>query len=257
MSDLALALRQVRYENKSFWRNPASAFFTFAFPLMFLVIFNTLLGNETINVGGHEVSQSTYYVPSIATFSVISACYTNIAITVAFLRDQGILKRKRGTPLPIWALLAGRVVHATLMAILLVAIVSAAGVLFYDVSLPDNTMPAFIVTLAIGAASFCALGLAIANFTPNAEAAPAVVNWIILPLLFLSGTFFPLGGAPQWLTRVADFFPVRPCLVPMLTAFNPFPPGSGFQWDDLVIVAVWGVVGLVVGIRFFSSEPRK
>src|SRR5881296_3972844 len=100
MSDLALTLRQVRYTNKAFWRNPASAFFTFAFPLMFLVIFTSLLGNGTVPLGGVEVRQSTYYVAGMAAFSVITACYTNIAMSVTFTRDTGILKRIRGTPLP-------------------------------------------------------------------------------------------------------------------------------------------------------------
>jgi ABC-2 type transport system permease protein len=257
VSSTGVLARQVRYTNLAFWRNPASAFFTFAFPLMFLVIFNLLFGNNTTNVGGHQVSGSTFYVPAIAAFSVITACYTNIAITVSFMRDEGILKRKRGTPLPIWAFLLGRIVHATLMAILLVAIVAAAGVLFYNVSLPGHTMAAFIVTLAIGAAAFCSLGLAIANFVPNAEAAPAVVNAIILPLLFISDVFIPLPPNPKWLITFSNLFPVKHYSVAMQTAFSPFTTGSGFKWHDLAIVGVWGLAALIIAIRFFSPEPRK
>src|SRR5205823_9024843 len=100
MSDAGLTLRQVRYTNKAFWRNPASAFFTFTFPLMFLVIFTALLGNGHLQLGGHRVSQSTYYVAEMGAFAVISACYTNIAIGLTFLRDSGVLKRLHGTPLP-------------------------------------------------------------------------------------------------------------------------------------------------------------
>src|SRR5207302_2749138 len=100
VSDVVLTLRQLTYTNRAFWRNPASAFFTFAFPLMFLVIFTSLLGNGTVRLGGIEVNQATYYVAGMAAFSVISACYTNIAISVSFNRDAGILKRVRGTPLP-------------------------------------------------------------------------------------------------------------------------------------------------------------
>ena len=101
MSELALTARQVRYTNKAFWRNPAAAFFTFVFPLMFLVIFATLLGSGTVTLeSGREFNQSTYYVASMAAFSVITACYTNLAIGVTFQRDAGILKRTRGTPLP-------------------------------------------------------------------------------------------------------------------------------------------------------------
>src|SRR5687767_15934584 len=119
MSTVALTLKQLTYENKSFWRNPASAFFTFAFPLMFLVIFNLIFGNNDMGPKGQEVSGSTFYVPAIAAFSVISACYTNIAIGVTFLRDEGVLKRVRGTPIPPLSYLVARMLHSTLLAVLL------------------------------------------------------------------------------------------------------------------------------------------
>ena len=102
MNAFALALRQVKYENTAFWRNPVAAFFTFVFPLMFLVIFNLLFGNDKLELPGGTAHTSTFYVPAIAALSVISACYTNVAISVALSRDQGLLKRTRGTPLPAW-----------------------------------------------------------------------------------------------------------------------------------------------------------
>jgi len=136
MSDLGLAVRQVRYTNKAFWRNPASVFFTFAFPLMFLVIFTALFGNNTQQIFGRQVSTSTFYVASIAAFSIITATYTNLAISVTFQRDAGILKRTRGTPLPSWAYLFGRIVHAVIVAIILVAIVAAFGAASDDLDGP-------------------------------------------------------------------------------------------------------------------------
>ena len=96
-----LTLSQVRYVNKAFWRNPSSAFFTFAFPLMFLVIFTALLGHFTLHLGSLSVKSSTYYVAAMATFGVITACYMNMAISITFQRDAGVLKRMDGTPLPV------------------------------------------------------------------------------------------------------------------------------------------------------------
>jgi ABC-2 type transport system permease protein len=257
MSALALAFRQVRYENKAFWRNPPAAFFTFAFPLMFLFIFTVIFGNSEVTLLGRTTRASTFYVPAIAAFSVISACYTNVAMSVTFSRDEGILKRKRGTPLPGWSYLAGRVLHSCLVALLLVVIVSAAGVLFFGVDLPTQTMPAFVLTLIVGAAAFCSLGLALTAAIPNAHAAPAIVNGSILPLLFISDIFIPLEDAPGWLTTVADLFPIRHYAHAMLAAFNPFETGLGLKTTDLAIVALWGIAGLVLAISFFSWEPRK
>jgi len=251
-----MILRQVRWENRSFWRNPAAAFFTFVFPLMFLVIFTLLFGNEEVEYFGRQTTTVSFYVPAIAAFSVITACYTNLAMSIAFSRDQGVLKRKRGTPLPAAAFLLGRVIHSTLMAVLLVAIVTAFGAVFYDVAVPTRTLPAFVVTLVAGAAAFCSLGLAVTSFIPNADAAPAVVNGSILPLLFISDVFIPDEQAPEWLRTFASLFPVKHYSEAMQHAFHA-PTGAGFRWFDIAVVAAWGVAALLYAARSFSWEPRR
>jgi ABC-2 type transport system permease protein len=263
MSDLALALRQVRFTNKAFWRNPASAGFTFAFPLMFLVIFTALFGNDTICLnpalrpcpGGLEINTSTFYVSAIAAFSIITATYTNLAISVAFNRDAGVLKRVRGTPLPSWAYMFGRIVHAILVAALLVIIVVAFGTL-YHAKVPSRTLPAFVTTIVVGAASFSALGLALTSVIPNADAAPAVVNFSILPLLFLSDIFIPIQDPNAWYVKVAQVFPVYHFSQAMKNAYFT-PTGAGWRAGDLVVIGAWGVAGVILAILFFSWEPRR
>jgi ABC-2 type transport system permease protein len=258
MSTFALALRQVRFENKSFWRNPAVAFFTFVLPLIFLVILNALLGDDTTTVEGGEVDLSTFYVPAMAALSIVNACYTNIVMTVSIARDEGLLKRVRGTPLPGWAYIFGRVVHATLIAILLVVIVIAFGAVFYGVDVPTTTMPAFIVTITLAAATFCALGLAVSAFVPNAQAASAIANATVLPILFISDVFVPLGeDPPAWIDILSNIFPVRHLSEACITAFNPYTTGSGFEWGDLAVIAAWGVIGAAVAVRYFTWEPRR
>jgi ABC-2 type transport system permease protein len=190
----------------------------------------------------------------MAAFSVITACYTNIAIGVSFERDGGILKRTRGTPLPEWAFLGARVIHAVFISILLVAICAAFGALFYDATIPSGAaLGEFLVMLIVGAASFSALGLAITPLIPNADASPAIVNASILPLLFLSGIFIPLGDdAPTWIQWVGRIFPVRHFADGMQAAFLGLP----FSWNDVVVVAAWGLAGLLIAARYFSWEPK-
>ncbi|MHB1500631.1 MAG: ABC transporter permease [Candidatus Dormibacteria bacterium] len=254
MTTIGLALTQVRYVNKAFWRNPAAAFFTFAFPLMFLVIFTALLGHGTLRIGGRLVHESTYYVAAMATFAVISACYNNIAIGVTFQRDAGILKRTNGTPLPAVAYLGARVAHALLVAVLLVVITAAFGAALYGADLPTGmALLRFVVVLVVGAASFSALGFAVTALIPNADASPAIVNASILPLLFLSGIFIPLGdNAPAWMLWIARVFPVRHFAEGMQAGFL----GTGFHWTDVAIVAAWGAGGLLLAARYFSWQPR-
>jgi len=248
MSGIGLTLRQVRYENLAFWRNPAAAFFTFVFPLLFMVIFNVLFG------GGEDGGR--FFTPAIIVFSVITATFTNIAMSLTMARDEGILKRIRGTPLPAWAYLGGRILHAAGVALLLVVIVAAFGAVFYGVPVPWAQLPALLVTLLLGAATFCALGLAVSAFVPNADAAPAVVNAAILPLLFISNVFIPLQNAPEWIDVVSEIFPVRHFADAMLRIYDVNTVGAGFSNGDLAVMAIWGVIGLFVAARFFSWEPR-
>jgi len=255
MTTLRLTGVQLRYVNKAFWRNPASAFFTFAFPLIFLVIFTALLGHYTVQIGTRTINTSTYYVPAMAAFSVISACFNNIAIAVAFQREDGILKRAHGTPLPGASFLGGRILHAMLVAVLLVIITAAFGRVVYTVDIPTGLRLAeFIVALLIGAAAFCALGLAATSLIPNSDAAAPVVNAIILPLEFLSGIFIAFSNnTPAWILWVARVFPIRHFVLSMQAAFLGLP----FSWTNVLIVAAWGVAGMLLAIRFFSWEPRQ
>ena len=254
MSTATLTLSQARYVNKAFWRNPASAFFTFAFPLMFLVIFTALLGHGQVPIGGRLVHQSTYYVAAMASFAVITACYNNIAIGLTFQRDAGVLKRTNGTPLPAVAYLAARVLHALLIAVLLVAITAVFGKLAYQAEIPTGaTLGRFAVMLVVGSAAFCALGFAVTAIIPNADAAAPIVNATILPLLFLSGIFIPLGdNTPAWITWTARIFPVKHFADGLQAGFL----GTAFHWTDVLIVAAWGVAGMAAATRFFSWEPR-
>jgi ABC-2 type transport system permease protein len=256
VSDVRLALRQVGYTNKAFWRNPASAFFTFAFPLLFLVIFTALFGNDKGTIAGQVVTGASFYVPGMATFGVITACYSNIAMSVTFNRDAGVLKRVRGTPLPGRLYLVGRVVHAMLVATLLVAICGAFGKVFYDAVVPAGwDVARLLVALVVGGASFAALGLACTTVVPNADAAPAIVNATILPILFLSDVFINTNDAPGWVLWVGKIFPVKHFAELLQSTF--LPRVVAWNWTNVLIVAAWGLFGLVVAVRRFRWEPSR
>lgn len=155
-----------------------------------------------------------------------------------------------------------------IIAFILVAITVAFGIVFYSADVPTGVpLLQLILTLIVGGLSFAALALALTAVIPNADASPAVVNASILPLLFLSGIFIPLGDdAPEWIKAVSNIFPVRHFFDAMANGFLgnltvSTPTGAmrayPFEWSDVVIVAVWGVAGLILAARFFSWEPRK
>ena len=139
---------QLVYDNRSFWRNPAAAFFTFAFPLIFLVVFTSMFGNDVINTpSGMSASGSTSYIPAIITLSVINSSYTGLAMQVTVLRDSGFLKRVYGTPLPVWLFLGSKIIHLTIVGLILIVIVTLFGWLFYGVTLPSNTLVSAVCSI--------------------------------------------------------------------------------------------------------------
>jgi ABC-2 type transport system permease protein len=230
-----LAWHQFRFDQKTFWRNPAAVFFTVMLPVIFMLIFNLIFGNEDIDELG--INTSTYYVPAIVTLGVISATMQSLAVSLTVDRENGVLKRGRGTPLPSW-------------------VVTAIGALLWGVDVPWDRLPAVFVTLAIGAAAFCCLGVAITAAIPSEDAAAPITNFAVLPLYFLSGVFIPETEIPDGVLNVADAFPVRHFFQAFFSAFDPTTAGSGFEWGDLAIVAAWGALGLVLALRFFRWTPR-
>jgi len=256
MSTIGLTLHQFRYDQKVFWRNPASVFFTVMLPVIFLFIFATIFGNDTIDARG-GIKTTTYYVPAIVSLAVISATMQSLAINLAQDRERGLLKRVRGTPLPAPIFVAGRVGNSLVVSLLLLVLVSVIGKLVYGVSLPDQTIPAVLLTLIVGAFSFCCLGFALTAAIPSEDAAPAIANATILPLYFISGIFIPDSEIPQGVLNFADIFPIRHFFEAFFSAWDPNTVGNGIEWGDLGIVLAWGVAGLLVALRFFSWEPRR
>jgi hypothetical protein len=145
--DLGLALWQVRYEQRAFWRNRARAFFAFLMPIMFLLIFGSIYHGQ--RTGSENIPYDDYFVPGILTYGVIATTFINIAISTAILRDNGVLKRMRGTPLPRWTYIAGRVGSATVTTLEMTVLTLVIGWLGYGVHLRGSTLPGLLIALAL------------------------------------------------------------------------------------------------------------
>jgi ABC-2 type transport system permease protein len=187
-------------------------------------------------IGGRLVTGLQYYSSTIVAVSGMAACYAQLAVTLSLRRQEGILKRLRGTPLPAWAMFVGLVAHCIMISLIDAELIVGMGLL-YGVPMPGH-WAAIIVTLVIGAAAFCALGVAVASLISNAEAAPAVVQFIFFPLVFISGTYFLITS--RFLNDLAGVFPVRPFNQALL---NPFALDRGFAGRQLLVLAIWGGSG--------------
>jgi ABC-2 type transport system permease protein len=251
---MSLVLHQFRYDQKTFWRNPASVFFTVAFPVVLLLIFATVFGDQTVDVRG-GIKTTTYYVPAIITLSVISATMQSLAMSLVIAREDGRLKRGRGTPMPSWVFIAGRVGNSIVVALMMLVLLAAIGRLAYGVGIPWDRLPAIVLTLVVAAASFCCLGIALTAAIPSQDAAAPIVNALLLPLYFLSGVFIPDDQLPSGVIHFADAFPIRHFFEAFFDAY--VPGGAAVSWDNLAVVAIWGMVGLLLAVRYFRWTPRS
>jgi len=257
MTGVALVRHQFRYDLLSFARNGQSRFFTLALPVIFLLIFASVLGNGDVTIGPHQtVKQTTYYVPGIVALGVISSAFANLVAAVTIQRESGILKRRRSTPLPTWVLIAGRALTATVISLLIAALLIAIGKVLYGVSLPARHIPAVLIAIVVGSLSFCCLGYAMVSVVSNEDAAAPVTQAVILPLYFISGIFFPQDQIPGWLVNVANVFPIRHLQQALLAAFNPAAAGSAIEVGHLAVLAAWGVAGAAFAFWRFAWVPR-
>ena len=253
-SAAALVWSYLRYENRTFWRSPIAAFFTIIFPLLFLVLLSSLVGNEEIpDSGGLRVAQ--FLTPAIAAFAATTASFTSLAIGVVIERDDGLLKRARGTPLAPWMYMAARIGSTVWVALVSVALMITVGAVFFGVQLVARTAPAAVLTIMVGIGCFAAMGLAVVSLAPSQGATQALTNAIILPLAFISD-IFAIGPLPPWLERIGWFFPLKHFVNALADTFDPFSTGPQVSWDHLAVMAAWGLAGAAVALHFFRWEPR-
>jgi ABC-2 type transport system permease protein len=252
-----LLLDQVGYQARVFRRVPIAAFFSLVFPLMLLVLFELILSGQDFSVGGSaDVSAAQFYTPGLAVFAAASATYTNLAVSVPIARDEGILKRVRGTPMPPWIYLAGHIGNAIVIAAMGVTAMLVLGVIAYGVEVRIEAVPALVLTFVVGTGAFASLGMAVAAVAPSGSGAPAVANGTLLPVAFISNVFVPLDDPPRWLDVLGWILPLKPFVEAFSVGFDPSASGPAPDWAALAVVVVWGVAGIAVALRFFRWEPR-
>ena len=258
-SSIALLVRQIRAQLTQFVRIPVALFFTILMPLGMLLLFNSLFAGNAATVEGPngEWPLQQFYVGSLAAFTAVSGTFTNLANMIPDRRENGIMKRWRGTPLPRWAYIGGFVGSGIVVALGGLLIMLGVGVVFYGTDIEAAKLPAAAVTFFVGTTSFAALGAAVGGLIRKPDAAPAVANGLILPLAFISNTFVAVDESemPKWLDVVSSIFPLRPFVASMQSAFNPTVDAPAFNWSNLGVLAAWGLVGVLLAWRFFKWEP--
>jgi len=244
---LALTWRQYRLERRMFWRNPSAAFFNFALPLLFLAGAGAALSSNQ-----HQLDR---LVPMIAGMSVMSTTFTALAYNIVFLRERGVLKRVRGTPLPTISYFGGVAANAVTNTALQIAIIVLCGRVFFGIGWPPH-WGALVVFVLIGVVAFAALGVAFAHAIPNFESTAAYVNAVFLPVVAISFYAFDSSSAPGFVYTIADALPLKP-LIDGLSSAMVAGGSLGNSLDGLAVIALWGLFGLYFAVRGFSWESSR
>jgi ABC-2 type transport system permease protein len=246
-SALVLTWRQYRLERRMFWRNPSAAFFNFLLPLILLALVGGLASNDqkALNV----------IVPGIAGMSILSTTFTALAFNITQLREMGVLKRIRGTPLPTGAYLGGVAANAVTNAAVQIALVVLAGRAFFGIGWPKDWIELVVFTTA-GVACFAALGVAFSHVIPNFDSAPAYVNAVFLPVILISGVFFDADRAPKLVRDIAEALPLK-YVIDGLSGAMVTGKGLADNLTALAVVLLWGALGVFLAVRGFSWEARR
>ena len=245
MSGALLAWRQFRFERRLFWRNPSAAFFNFMLPLAFLLLVASVFAR-----GDRE--QLDVLVPGIAGMAVMSTTFTALALNITFLREQGILKRMRGTPVPAASYLGGLLASAVMNAAVQVLLVVAIGHWVYGLPWPREPL-ALAAFTALGVLAFGALGVAFSHAIPNFDSAPAYVNAVFLPAIFISGVFYSASGLPAPLATLAAVLPLKHVIDGLAGAILTGQGPLELPVATLTLL-VWAGAGLALAVWSFRWE---
>lgn len=250
----ALVRDQVGYATRAMWRSRVVLVFTFILPLLWLVVIGLMAGNDAVDESsGVRVMQ--FATPMAVVLSLLLTAYPPVAHNLALAREGQILKRVRGTPVPMWAYLLGRVGAAVTLSAAAIVVMLALGVVAYGVQIQTETLAATIVTLGFGIACLAALGLAVGALASSGTMAQTFAIASAMVVAFLSGLMTFGLTPPAWMDSVGSFFPVRYLLEPLQDQFNPFLEGGRWDLTALVVLAAWGVAAVVVAAWGLRRQP--
>jgi ABC-2 type transport system permease protein len=247
---VSLLLHQLRVEQLVFWRNRESAFFIFVFPLVLFLLLGSVYDGT---IDGYRASD--LLLVGMLGYGAANTAFAGLAILLVFRREMGLLKRIRSTPLPA-ATYLGAVLGSMLIVFVLQAVaLFVLGVLLFDADGPQS-VGSLVLALLVGTVAFAGIGLGAAALMRSADGASAVVNLILLPMAFVSGSFVPVQEYPQWLQDVGEVLPLKH-LITLVTDVYLDSDGVWTHPASIAVVLAWGTAGLVVASRRFGWSPRE
>ncbi|MGH2864528.1 MAG: ABC transporter permease, partial [Solirubrobacteraceae bacterium] len=252
---LASLAHQVRYDVRASLRNPRARFFTFFFPIVLLVIFTGVFGHGSTTIDGSHVKLSRFYVPGILAMSIVVASYANLVISIATLRESGVLKRRRATPVAPALLIAGQAISTVVIVAIMTTLLLVIGKLAYGVGIAPAALAAIACTAAVATLAFACIGYAVSGLIGSPDAAQPIVQATTLPLWFISGVFIPTSSLDGTLRTLGRLFPVEHLSASLQRASVHASFSGAVSAGDLLVLAAWGLAAGAFAAWRFSWLP--
>ncbi|PWU44802.1 ABC transporter [Micromonospora globispora] len=257
----ALVLRQGRLEITQFLRSRESVVFTIGFPVIMVLVFASIFGNEI----APGVRYTQYFITGMIATGLMMVSFQNLGIWIPIERDRGVLKRYRGTPMPKWVYFAGKVIMVVAIGIAETALLLAVSVALFDLQLPSTAGRwltfGWVSLLGVTACTLC--GIAISSLARTARSGSAVVTPVALVLQFISGVFILFTELPSWMQQVAALFPLKWMCQGLRAVFLPESfgaqePGGSFELGRVALVlGLWCVIGLMLCLATFRWTTKR
>jgi len=251
---LALLIHQARYELLAAGRNPRARFFTLIFPVLLLVIFAGVF-HGTTSVDGVHVKLSRYFLAGILTMSIVLACYGNLVVAIATLRETGVLKRRRTTPVPPGVLIAAQALSALVTVAIMTTTLLLIAKLLDGIGMAPGAIAATACTAAVGALAFASVGYAASGLIGSPDAAQPIVQATTMPLWFLSGVLIPTQNLSAALRTLGSIFPIAHLAAGLHLATVHTTFAASISITNLVVLAAWGAGAAAVASWRFSWLP--
>lgn len=250
--NLKLLYIWTQHQNRMFWRSRIGAFFTLALPFFMMLAVSGIFNNVTIDESAN-LSFEAFFVPALASFSAASATYTNLAINMTIMREERILKRVKGTPLPSSIYILSAIISAIWISLIGICLLLLIGLPLFGVEVLYGRLLGVALFFVVGVVAFSIMGLAVSSFIGSARSAPAFTNATLLPLSFISGVFIYVENAPSWLAVIGRIFPLRGFVEGIRAGFDSSLPAINYV--NLLVLLAWGVVGFGFLLKRFQWVP--
>ncbi|HEY1853650.1 MAG TPA: ABC transporter permease [Solirubrobacterales bacterium] len=251
-----LVLHTTRFGLIAFKRNRKARLLTLVFPVLLLVIFDGIFHGGHVEVSGVSINYGAFFVPSVIVFTLTVSNLAMLINTVVAQRELGILKRRRATPLPAWALVVSQSLTVIAMAFASVLLLVVLAAVAFGTTPEANGILTLILGAVFGSAAFCGLSYAISTFVDSADSAQPMIQLIMFPLFFISGVWVPTSELPSWLNAIASVFPVEHVADLAHRAYVGVVPVGPVLLDVAILVA-WAAAGAWVAARRFQWYPSR